>query len=972
VQAISHVEVEKGKGVTRVILRGARDPIYTAFMLSDPPRLLLDLPDVVFDGVETPIRVDGEVVGEITLGAFGDPRVSPSMARVSIGLRSESDYEVIPNGDQVIVEIRPRRGAAPTVADTGESTRAARGEREETEPAWEEPAEEPAPKQTVAKIDPETPKRETAAQPQSKPEAKTKPKQEATRGRAQKQSRIVKVVPGDNWIDVQAEGPVDNLDSFLLHNPERLVVDFWGTKNASPRSSITMDGSVVRKIRIGQHRDRVRLVLDLAQEVKDHTIQPTPQGVRIRVAEPSATASRSKQPAPAPAAPSPSQAPAKAKAKAKAAKPTLTDKDRMEGPRPTEDGVAQQRSAAALRAGKMARVSSVHFESFSEVDRVVVSLDRSVEPVVVEPDPATIVVDLPGARIAPEVERRVSTREFGGPVQIVSAFQTPDVKYDQVRIVLKRSRTLSPRLTWDGSQLRIEMARGGAAHPASRPGSPTQRIQPSGATSAVLGSASPASASQSTPVTVGSLSMPSTGQGTIGDEENYFAGPSDPGSIDVLREGGFTEEKTYQGRRISLDFKDADVENILRLIADVSDLNIIAGDEVEGEVTIRLVDVPWDQALDVILLTKGLGFVRVGKVLRIAPLDTLKQEEEARLQERRAKEKLEDLVVKLQPVSYADVKEVQQLVSKLLSERGTANIDERTNTLILKDIPSVINEATALVKAIDTQTPQVLIEAKIVEASLTFSRSLGAVFGLGYNALGATGTAWRGGAPDLRLAPTGTGTTAPDAVPGISGFSTQRNNFVVGNPISLATGILTMGLLGLNDHIQLDLQLQAAEANNKGKVISAPRVVTLDNREAKIQQGTAIRFDASDGDSVNTTFIDAVLELTVTPHITADRSIIMKIKVAKNSPATSESSGDVVGINKNETNTEALVFDGQTVVLGGIYVVDKGNQSSKVPFLADVPLLGTAFRNSIRTDTRRELLIFVTPRIVQGLKQPAS
>jgi hypothetical protein len=474
VQAISHVEVEKGKGVTRVILRGARDPIYTAFMLSDPPRLLLDLPDVVFDGVETPIRVDGEVVGEITLGAFGDPRVSPSMARVSIGLRSESDYEVIPNGDQVIVEIRPRRGAAPTVADTGESTRAARGEREETEPAWEEPAEEPAPKQTVAKIDPETPKRETAAQPQSKPEAKTKPKQEATRGRAQKQSRIVKVVPGDNWIDVQAEGPVDNLDSFLLHNPERLVVDFWGTKNASPRSSITMDGSVVRKIRIGQHRDRVRLVLDLAQEVKDHTIQPTPQGVRIRVAEPSATASRSKQPAPAPAAPSPSQAPAKAKAKAKAAKPTLTDKDRMEGPRPTEDGVAQQRSAAALRAGKMARVSSVHFESFSEVDRVVVSLDRSVEPVVVEPDPATIVVDLPGARIAPEVERRVSTREFGGPVQIVSAFQTPDVKYDQVRIVLKRSRTLSPRLTWDGSQLRIEMARGGAAHPASRPGSPTR------------------------------------------------------------------------------------------------------------------------------------------------------------------------------------------------------------------------------------------------------------------------------------------------------------------------------------------------------------------------------------------------------------------------------------------------------------------------------------------------------------------
>jgi type IV pilus assembly protein PilQ len=421
----------------------------------------------------------------------------------------------------------------------------------------------------------------------------------------------------------------------------------------------------------------------------------------------------------------------------------------------------------------------------------------------------------------------------------------------------------------------------------------------------------------------------------------------------------------YQGRRISLDFKDADIGNILRLIADVSDLNIIAGEEVSGTVTIRLVDVPWDQSLDVILLTKGLGFVRVGKVLRIAPLDVLQREEEARLQERRAKERLEDLVVKLQPVSYASVKEIERLVQKLLSERGTVNVDERTNTVIIKDIPSVIDEATALIKAVDTQTPQVLIEAKIVEANLNFSRSLGAVFGFGYNPQGRTGSPWQGGAPDFRL-----GDGSLTQVPGF-GTNCQRTNFIVSNPIAATTGALTMGLLGLNDHLQLDLTLQAAETNNKGKVISAPRVVTLNNREAKIAQGTAIRFDSSDGDSVNTTFIDAVLELTVTPHITADRSIIMKIKVSKNSPAISEASGDVVGINKNETETETLVFDGQTVVLGGIYTVDKSSQRSKVPFIADIPLLGTIFRNSIRSDVRNELLIFVTPRIVQGMK-PAS
>ena len=892
VQAISQVEVEEGDGFTRVILRGAEDPIYTAFMLSDPPRLLIDLPDVVFDGVETPIRVQNELVGNITIGAFGDPRVSPSMARVSIGLVSESEYEVIPSGSDVVVEIRPKLGGnAVTTAAPAKSRGAA------------------APARAV---------------PTAKP-AKTS---------ADGSSRIVRVLATEHYVDVFSEGPLDNVDAFAVHTPERLVLDFWGVRNEESRRAISVEGSVVQKIRIGQHADKVRIVLDLHHELDEHSLEPLEHGVRIHldgspvVEASNASAGTTDKAAPAPA-------------------PSRREEKKSE-PVPTDSAQAEPVLTQAPSREGPAWVESVHFESFSKVDRVVVSLDYAVEPVTVEPDPATIIIDLPGARIAPEAERRVDTREFGGPVQILSAFQTPDVDHDQVRIVLKRSLPVHPKLRWEGTQLYIEVekppmpgAPAATGHPPAGPFGP-----------APLGfEATPASFE---PTASGAVQGP-----------GLFAGPSEPASIDLLEEGGFIEDKDYQGRRISLDFKDADIGNILRLIADVSDLNIIAGEEVSGTVTIRLVDVPWDQALDVILLTKGLGFTRVGKVLRIAPADALKREEETRLQERRAREKLEDLVVKLQPVSYADVGEIRSLISKLLSERGTVNVDKRTNTLIIKDIPSVINEATALIKAIDTQTPQVLIEAKIVEASLTFSRSLGAVFGFGYNAQGATGTPWRGGAPDFRL-----GSGSNTQVPGF-GTSTQRTNFIVSNPISAATGLLTMGLLGLNDHLQLDLQIQAAEANNKGKVISAPRVVTLDNREAKIQQGTAIRFDASDGDSVNTTFVDAVLELTVTPHITADRSIIMKIKVSKNSPATSESTGEVVGINKNETSTEALVFDGQTVVLGGIYVVDKSHQNSKVPFLADIPILGTVFKNSIRADTRRELLIFVTPRIVHGMK-PSS
>jgi type IV pilus assembly protein PilQ len=560
-----------------------------------------------------------------------------------------------------------------------------------------------------------------------------------------------------------------------------------------------------------------------------------------------------------------------------------------------------------------------------------------------------VIVDLPGVLITADHERRVDTREFSGPVEVFSAFRSPEIPGKNLRVVMRRRGTTTPRLEWDGPQLRIVVPR--PHHLASAPEAESMATapgpEPAAAADPTAGGADYASGPGSEIVPA---ALPAA-------KDELYGGPADPASIDVLEEGGFSGDKVYRGRRISLDFKDADIGNILRLIAEVSDLNIIAGEEVAGNVTIRMVDVPWDQALDVVLLTKGLGFLRIGNILRIAPIDVLQREEEARLKERRAKEKLEDLVVKLQPVNYANVGEVAGLVKRLLSPRGTVNVDGRTSTLIIKDIPTVIQEATALVKAIDTATPQVLIEAKIVEASLDFSRSLGARWGFGYNSLGS-----QGGAQDLHL-----GDGSNSVVPGSGVGGLQQSNFVVANPISAAIGTLTLGLLGFDDHLQLDLQIQAAENKNKGKVIASPRVVTLDNREAVIQQGVAIAFTAEDGDSINTSFVDAVLELRVRPHITADKSIIMDIKVSRNAPQLSDASGAVVGIAKNETKTEALVRDGQTMVLGGIYTVDKGRGRTKMPFLADIPVLGVAFRNSTHTDIRRELLVFVTPRIVEGL-----
>lgn len=431
------------------------------------------------------------------------------------------------------------------------------------------------------------------------------------------------------------------------------------------------------------------------------------------------------------------------------------------------------------------------------------------------------------------------------------------------------------------------------------------------------------------------------------------AGDPSADGIDVLEEGGLLDGKEYVGRRISLDFKDVDIRDVLRLIADVSDLNIIAGDEVSGNVTIRLVDVPWDQALDVILLTKGLGFVRVGNVLRIAPGETLKGEEEARLQERRAKEKLEDLLVKLQPVNYANVKEVSKLVKRLLTPRGSVDTDERTNTIIIKDIASVIDEATALVKAIDTQTPQVMIEARIVEASLDFSQEIG--------------LEWGGGSqPDEDEDDFTIGGMTPITRPDSNFPYNNANNVVVTNPITLTpAGLINLGAFILDDRFNVDMRLAAAELNGEGKVISSPRVVTLDNREAIIEQGVSIPFQTFENGDAQLEFIDAVLSLKVTPHITADRSIIMAIQVTRNAPDDSVSTPTgSPAIAKNQAKTETLVKDGQTLVLGGIYVIDTAENQQRVPGFWKLPILGNAFRNNGVRDRRKELLIFVQPSVV--------
>jgi len=458
--------------------------------------------------------------------------------------------------------------------------------------------------------------------------------------------------------------------------------------------------------------------------------------------------------------------------------------------------------------------------------------------------------------------------------------------------------------------------------------------------------------------------------------ETSIRQPNDGVDVEVSGggEAGFTstlnaQAGRYSGRRIDLDLKDADIHNILRLLADVGRVNVVTADDVTGNVTIRMRNVPWDQALDVVLQAKGLGMVRTGNLIRVAPLATLQKERELRLAAAKQEYELTPLETRLIPVSYARADELQNRARDLLSPRGTIAVDERTNVLIARDISGSLDNIEQLVRALDTQTPQVLIEARIVEATSRYQRDIGiqwggdATFsdatgnptGIAFpSSVGLAGGNYDGQSPTQGLSPT----TPQIATP----------NYVVNLPAAVGTGsggALGLSLGSINNNFNLGVRLSAAEASGLLRIVSSPRILTLDNREARINQGTLIPFAQLSAQGVQTTFQEAKLQLLVRPHVTADGSVSMHVKINRDEPDFNQTSarGDPT-ILKREAETDLLVMDGHTAVIGGIFTRNTGRNLDQVPFFGDIPILGVLFQRRRASDTRNELVIFLTPRIV--------
>jgi type IV pilus assembly protein PilQ len=439
----------------------------------------------------------------------------------------------------------------------------------------------------------------------------------------------------------------------------------------------------------------------------------------------------------------------------------------------------------------------------------------------------------------------------------------------------------------------------------------------------------------------------------------------------------YSESKEYEGQRLTLNFQDIETRAVLQLLAETSGRNIVVSDTVQGNVTLRLRNVPWDQALDIVMTTKGLDMRQNGNVIIVAPAEEIAARETADLEARNAISELEPMYSEFLQVNYAKAGDLAALIqadgggNSMLSDRGSIAVDDRTNTLLVQDTATRLEDIRRMVRTLDVPIKQVLIESRIVVVNDDFSRDLGVRLGV---------TAYRENAPDGAAVISGTG----------SGTNTMINSIVdnLGNtgqvtpvdlpiltdrynvnvPIAEAAGRFSLAVLE-RDYL-VDLELTALEAEGRGEIVSTPRVITANQKEARIEQGVEIPYQQSASSGATTVqFKKAVLSLEVTPQITPDNNIIMDLRVHKDNVGDVISTGGIGGtvpsIDTRAVETQVLVEDGQTVVLGGIYETERRETISKVPFLGDIPALGVLFRSKQLQNDKSELLIFVTPRILE-------
>jgi len=623
----------------------------------------------------------------------------------------------------------------------------------------------------------------------------------------------------------------------------------------------------------------------------------------------------------------------------------------------TGPGAADERPrpAASPEAPTPSEAASIHevrFRHGKDAEQVRVEVSGQVTAAPAGGTAGRSRLEIRGARLRPELERTLEVGAFGGKVKAISTYRQPS-NPDLVIVEVEHAETVAGSLQREGNALVWSFAR------KAEPTSSQTGVAPDGGAARRTRTVAREEAHGNLPRI----------EGGFGEESGGESGAFTSAPLGQQRGAANNGQRRYTGARVNLDLKDADVHNVLRILADVGKVNIVTADNVKGDVTLLLRNVPWDQALDVVLQAKGLGMTRQGNMIRVAPLAELEKEREMAIARRKQELELAPVETRLIPVSYAEAATMQGRAKELLSPRGSIAVDDRTNVLIVRDVAGNLNQIEELVKSLDTQTPQVLVEARIVEATSRYLRDIGIQWGGDATFSPATGNP-TGLAFPSSVAAVGGGHDAQTPTAGLSPFTriVQNPNFAVNLPAAVGTGqggALGLSFGSLNNAVNLAVRLSAAESSGMLRIVSSPRILTLDNKEATIAQGTLIPFSQISAQGVQTNFQEAKLQLKVRPHVTSDGSISMHVKINRDEPDFNQTSarGDPT-ILKREAETDLLIMDGHTAVIGGIFTRNTGRNLDQVPFFGDIPLLGVLFQRRRSSDSRSELVIFLSPRIV--------
>lgn len=734
------------------------------------------------------------------------------------------------------------------------------------------------------------------------------------------------------------------LDAFPLSDGIRLVVDAEGVQLGQEQFIGQYPDGPVAKVVIRQTGDRVRAVVEARSQglFEGYSVEKSGEGFKVlsaqiapgtgpvdqamakatpaKVVEPEPVKVAKAQPAPAPA-------------------PVEDTPLQMVEAEPIADPIAKPvpvvAAAKASTATGGGEVTEFGFHQDPDRSYVDLVLSKMAQYEVAEALDTRLVIDIKDTKLPKTYQRALDTSAFQGPVRLAAAYgRGPHVR---LVIDLKQPAPFKIEEVENGLAIAFE----GGSGPAVQ-----ESVAPIEKEKLVL--VSPEAQAGTTTTTA-----------TVEDEV---------AEASVTIEGMPAPEVkgNYKGQRISMDFVEADIRNVLRIIGEIANINIVTGSEVVGKISIRLIDVPWDHALDVILKAMGLDKELEGNVMRVVAAERIAEEkaqkmaEKARMLEEeqaaiKAKEESTPLESDIFPVNYATADEVMDSVKTVISERGSVTVDERTNTILIHDLPENIEMARQLVARLDTPTPQVLIEARIVEVSSSYAKDLGIQWGGSYVADAAHGNS--------------TGYGFPSSI-GIGG-DTGLGNYAVNLPSAGGSdggpgGALALSLGSINDVLSLDLRLSALEAAGRGRVVSSPRVTTLDNKTAEISQGIEIPFTTATEEKIETSSINYLLMLKVTPHVTSDNSILLQIDVDKDAPSTTFFATDgTPAIETRRATTEVLVRNGDTTVIGGIITDTTSDVQLGIPWFREIPFIGWMFKSKINRVDKTELIIFITPRIVQ-------